>query len=120
MRILLFLLAAIFLCACFDNTPVEVSGSEKTENVTKIKTSEAQIAEDVSGIDVSPLQVNDGPCQCSGSAPSKTVTCSKPDGTRFTRQAKCWQKKTALTRRSCGIVCASSFQVCSGISVTCR
>lgn len=108
MRYFLMGLMAIVLIGCNDNQ------DNKLE-----KTPAAELA-------ITPVEnllhdpALEGRCQCAGGAPSKTVMCSKPDGTKFTATAKCWKKRTALSGKDCGTVCASNSQACAGTQVRCQ
>jgi len=53
-------------------------------------------------------------CTCSGATQTtKQISCTRPDGSKFTATKICWTKKDC-NGKDCGTVCESDYQVCEG------
>lgn len=53
-------------------------------------------------------------CSCIGARQSTVeCNCRRPDGSTFTRESICWQKKVLGENRYCGQFCESCFNVCN-------
>ena len=62
-------------------------------------------------------------CSCIGARRSTSeCTCRRSDGSTFTRQSICWEKKVLNENSYCGRFCESCFAVCNNNrgGATCR